>query len=32
MPSPLVKIASDEQTKGETDPAKIKPSSGVIAH
>ncbi len=32
MPSPLVKIASDEQAKGETDTVKIKPSPGVIAH
>jgi ATP-dependent Lon protease len=32
MPNPLVKVAGDEQTKGETDTAKIKSSSGVIAH
>ncbi|WP_411726944.1 endopeptidase La [Methyloglobulus sp.] len=32
MPSPLGKIASDEQGKGEPDTAKIKPSPGVIAH
>ena len=32
MPSPLVKVASDEQTKGETDIAKVKENPGVIAH
>ncbi|ESS71390.1 Lon protease Lon [Methyloglobulus morosus KoM1] len=32
MPSPLEKIAGDEQSKVEADTAKIKPSSGVIAH
>jgi ATP-dependent Lon protease len=32
MPNPIEKTVNDEQGKSETDAAKLKPSSNVIAH